>query len=86
MNIIFTKSAWKDFLFFRDRHTPEYERIVILLKDVAKSPFSGIGKPEALKGNLSGYWSRRINKKHRLVYEVENEEITVISCRYHYSS
>ena len=60
------------------------KRIIELLDDIQKTPFSGIGKPEPLKHELKGYWSRRINDEHRLVYKVSGEEIIVIACRYHY--
>jgi len=60
------------------------KRIVELLEDIQRSPFTGIGKPEPLKNQLKGYWSRRINDEHRLVYKVTNDEIIIIQCRYHY--
>jgi toxin YoeB len=60
------------------------KRIIELFEDIEKSPFNGIGKPEGLKHELKGYWSRRINDEHRLVYKVTNEEIIIISCRFHY--
>lgn len=59
-------------------------RVVLLINDIMKHPFEGIGKPEALKGDLAGYWSRRIDQKHRLIYKVEDELITIISCYGHY--
>lgn len=59
-------------------------KIVELIKDIDRNPFKGLGKPEALKHDLSGYWSRRINREHRLVYKVTNEEIVILSCKYHY--
>jgi toxin YoeB len=61
-----------------------YTKIVNLIKDIQKDPFSGIGKPEALKHDLSGLWSRRITKEHRLVYRVFDEEIVIVSCKFHY--
>lgn len=60
------------------------KRIIELINDIQKTPFAGIGKPEPLKHEMKGYWSRRINEEHRLVYKVTNEEIIVIACRYHY--
>lgn len=63
-----------------------YEKIVNLIKDIQRNPFSGLGKPEALKHELSGLWSRRITKEHRLVYRVSEEEIVIISCKFHYES
>lgn len=60
------------------------KKILLLLKDTQKNPFSGLGKPEPLKHDLQGYWSKRINQEHRLVYQVDDESIIIISCRYHY--
>ena len=62
-----------------------HQRIVNLIKDIIRQPYSGIGKPEALKRELSGYWSRRINDEHRLVYKVEEETVIIASCKYHYN-
>ena len=61
-----------------------YKRIVILIKDISRNPYQGLGKPEALKHELQGYWSRRIDDEHRLVYRVENDRLIIISCKYHY--
>lgn len=61
-----------------------YSKIVTLIKDIQRDPFSGLGKPEALKHNLSGLWSRRINQEHRLVYRVSDDEIVIVSCKFHY--
>ncbi len=61
-----------------------YARIVNLIKDIQRDPFSGLGKPEALKHSLSGLWSRRITKEHRLVYSISDEEIVIVSCKFHY--
>lgn len=60
------------------------KRINLLIKDTLRSPFAGIGKPEPLRGDLSGYWSRRINDEHRLVYKATSQELIVIACRFHY--
>ncbi len=84
MKILFTKEAWKDFEWFQNKDKRLAKRIKLLLKDILRSPEDGIGKPERLRFQLSGYWSRRISKEHRLVYRVEKKTITVISCRYHY--
>jgi len=84
MKIAFTESAWNDYLWFQENNPHLLKRINLLIKDVVRSPFSGIGKPEPLKGQLSGYWSRRINAEHRLVYGVTEPEIVIISCRFHY--
>jgi len=84
MKILFTQEAWKDFEWFMNKDKRLAKRIKLLLKDILRDPENGIGKPERLRFQLSGYWSRRISKEHRLVYKVEKETITVISCRYHY--
>lgn len=79
-----TDEAWKDYLYWQGQDKKTLRRINKLITDVKRSPFEGIGKPEALKENLSGFWSRRIDDTHRLVYAVEDSAITIISCRYHY--
>lgn len=84
MKIQFTEEAWKDFEWFLDKDKRIVKRIRELLKDIGRHPEEGIGKPERLKFQLSGCWSRRITKEHRLVYKVDKDTVTVISCRYHY--
>lgn len=84
MNIRFTEVAWKDFEWFLDNDKHMVLRIRRLLKDVIRDPEDGIGKPEKLRFQLTGYWSRRISQEHRLVYKVEGDDIIVLSCRYHY--
>ena len=84
MKIKFTEEAWKDFEWFLDKDKRSVKRIRELLKDIARHPEEGIGKPERLRFQLSGCWSRRITKEHRLVYKVDKDTVTVISCRYHY--
>ena len=84
MKILFTEEAWKDFEWFLDNDKRLVRRIRQLLKDIKRSHEDGIGKPELLKFQLSGYWSRRINKEHRLVYKVQKDTIIVLTCRYHY--
>lgn len=85
MRIVFTEAAWEDYQWFQEKDRQLLKRINQLLKDTHRAPFEGIGKPEALKADLSGYWSRRINEEHRLVYSVTKTDIIIISCRYHYS-
>jgi toxin YoeB len=82
--LAWTDDAWSDYLYWQtqDKKTPK--RINKLINDVKRSPFEGIGKPEPLKENLSGFWSRRIDDTNRLVYAVDEQAITIISCRYHY--
>lgn len=84
MNIQFTEEAWKDFEWFLDKDKRIVKRIRKLLKDIIRHPEEGIGKPERLKFQLSGCWSRRITKEHRIVYQVDKDTVVVISCRYHY--
>ena len=84
MDICFHKNAFEDYIFFQKNDKKTIERINKLIKEVAREPFSGIGKPEALKHNLSGLWSRRISNEHRLVYTVKNNSIYILQCRYHY--
>jgi toxin YoeB len=84
MKITFTENAWLDYLWLQDNDKKLLKRVNLLIKESLRNPFEGIGKPEPLKANLSGYWSRRINSEHRLVYEILEEELIVISCRFHY--
>lgn len=82
--IVFESSAFADFNDWAKLDKKIYRKIVELIKNIDRDPFQGLGKPEALKHDLSGYWSRRINLEHRLVYKVTNEEIIILSCKYHY--
>ncbi len=84
MDICFHKNAFEDYVFFQKNDKKTVERTNKLLKEVARESFSGIGKPEALKHNLSGFWSRRISNEHRLVYAVKNNSVYILQCRYHY--
>ena len=85
MKLVFTESAWKDYLWFQENNKKLLKRINMLIKDTQRNPFSGLGKPEPLKSELSGYWSKRIDSEHRLVYGVSGDELIIVSCRYHYS-
>ncbi len=80
----FTKDALEDYYQWQKTDRGKFDKINRLLRVTRETPTSGIGKPEKLKGNLSGYWSRRINKEHRLVYSFDDNAIKVIACRYHY--
>lgn len=82
--IIFTEQAFEEYLYWQAQDKRTLKRINALLKDIARSPFEGIGKPEGLKQNLTGYWSRRIDDTHRLVYRVEKDLIEVYQCKGHY--
>ncbi|MDB9314112.1 Txe/YoeB family addiction module toxin [Spirulina sp. CS-785/01] len=83
--IIFEASAFEDFNEWVKQDKKIYRKILQLIKDIERSPFERLGKPEPLKYELSGYWSRRINNEHRLVYQVTEGEIIIVACKYHYS-
>ena len=76
--------AWEDYLYWQATDKKQLKRTNNLIKDIQQTPFKGIGTPESLKFHLSGFWSRRIDEKHRLVYAVTDEAILIASCRYHY--
>jgi toxin YoeB len=82
--VAFTPDAWEDYIYWQTQDRKTLKRINELIKATQRTPFEGIGKPEALKENLSGFWSRRIDDANRLVYEVSDSEVSIISCRYHY--
>lgn len=82
--ISFHNSAWEDYLYWQKNDKQVLKKINALLKEVLRDPFHGIGKPEPLVGNLTGFWSRRINREHRLVYKVLDNQIVVAKCRFHY--
>ncbi|RRQ19901.1 Txe/YoeB family addiction module toxin [Guyparkeria sp. SCN-R1] len=82
--ISWTIEAWNDYLFWQTQDRKTLKRINGLIRDTLRTPFDGIGKPEPLKGSLSGYWSRRIDSSNRLVYAVDDGMLVIISCRYHY--
>ncbi|HEV7505438.1 MAG TPA: Txe/YoeB family addiction module toxin [Thermoanaerobaculia bacterium] len=84
MNLTFTPSAWEDYLWFQEHDRKLLKRINALIKEALRTPFEGIGKPELLKSNLTGYWSRRITDEHRLVYSATKTELMIIACRFHY--
>jgi toxin YoeB len=84
MLITFTKNAWEDYLYWQNTDKKVLKKINELLKNIQRNPSDGIGKPEALKFDLAGYWSRRIDHEHRLVYQVKEQSILVYACRYHY--
>jgi toxin YoeB len=82
--LAWTRESWKDYIYWQGQDKKTLKRINKLISDTQRSPFKGIGKPEPLKENLSGFWSRRIDDGHRLVYAVDDNKLTIISCRYHY--
>ena len=78
--------AWEDYLYWQTQYKKILKRINQLVKDISRNPFEGIGKPEPLKENLAGFWSRRIDEEHRLVYMVEDDKVLIFSCRGHYDT
>ena len=84
MKLIFLDKAWEDYLLWQKEDKNILRKINNLIKDIKRHPFDGIGKPEPLKHNLSGCWSRRIDQANRLVYKTESENLIIIACRYHY--
>jgi toxin YoeB len=84
MNLIIDPNALEDLKFWVRNDRKKAEKVLKLIEEIYKEPFSGIGKPEPLKHVLSGCWSRRIDEEHRIVYRVENNNITILACRYHY--
>ena len=84
MNKLFTDNGWKDYLYWESEDRKTLKRINKLIADISRNGNEGIGKPEPLTGDLSGFWSRRINDKDRLIYKVEGNDIYILACRYHY--
>ena len=84
MKLIFSENAWEDYLYWQKTDKKILKRINSLVKEIQRSPFEGIGKPEPLKHALSGYWSRRINDEHRIVYTVAEDSLYIAQLRYHY--
>ena len=84
MIISFVEQSWEDYNQWQKEDKKIFIQIQRLIKETIRDPFSGIGKPEPLKSNLKGYWSKRITDEHRLVYKVENDQLIVISCKFHY--
>ena len=78
--------GWADYLYWQDKDRKILARVNELIRDTLRTPFSGIGKPEPLKSNLRGWWSRRITQEHRLVYRVEDQTLIIMQCRFHYDS
>mgnify|MGYP005671366675 CR=1 FL=1 len=84
MILAWAETAWEDYLYWQNTDNKILKRINLLIKDTKRNPFEGVGDPEPLKHNWSGYWSRRINKEHRLVYKVADKTLYIAQCRYHY--
>lgn len=84
MKYVFVDESWEDYLYWQSTDKKMLVRINALLKEISRDPFAGIGKPEPLKFKYKGYWSRRIDGEHRLIYKVQGEEILIAKCRFHY--
>ncbi|MEO1643192.1 MAG: Txe/YoeB family addiction module toxin [Pseudomonadota bacterium] len=84
MKLTFNEQAWSDYLYWQKTDKKTLRRLNEILKSIKRTPFEGIGKPEPLRGNLSGWWSRRLDHEHRLIYRVEGDTIQLLQCRYHY--
>lgn len=84
MILSWAEKAWEDYLYWQQTDKTVLKRINTLIKDIKREPFDGLGDPESLKHNWSGYWSRRINREHRLVYRVRDNSLIIVQCRYHY--
>ena len=84
MKLIFSEQAWEDYLYWQKTDKKLLERINTLIKYISRSPFEGVGKPEPLKNALSGYWSRRINDEHRIVYKISDGSVVIAQLRFHY--
>ena len=84
MKIVFHPNGWEDYLYWQQTDKQTLKRINTLIKEIERNPFEGIGKPEALKFDLGGFWSRRIDGEHRLVYGIKDDEVHILACRYHY--
>lgn len=84
MNVVFKPRAWEQFLFWQETDKATARKISALIKECQRHPFEGTGKPEPLKADFAGHWSRRIDREHRLVYRVEGDSLVIIQCRYHY--
>lgn len=82
--LVWTAAAWDDYLYWQTQDRKTLKRINALIQDALRNPFTGIGKPEPLRENLNGFWSRRIDEQNRLVYAVENADLAIVACRYHY--
>lgn len=84
MNLVFSEQAWEDYLYWQKTDKKLVQRINGLIKEIVRTPYGGIGKPEPLKHALSGYWSRRINEEHRIVYRFADGSLLISQLRYHY--
>ncbi|RJG00290.1 Txe/YoeB family addiction module toxin [Noviherbaspirillum sedimenti] len=84
MKLIFSETAWEDYVYWQKTDKKVLNRTNELIKAIMRTPFEGIGKPEPLKHGFAGYWSRRINDEHRIIYKVQDDSLLIAQCRYHY--
>ncbi|TLM78046.1 MAG: Txe/YoeB family addiction module toxin [Actinobacteria bacterium] len=84
MRLIFSEHAWEDYLYWQKADRKTLVRINTLIRDIERTPFAGIGKPEPLRHALAGFWSRRIDETHRIVYRIDGDDLLVVQLRYHY--
>ncbi len=84
MQIVFSENAWADYISWQNENKKILRKINELVKDILRHPYEGIGKPELLKFDLAGFWSRRIDREHRLVYKISENKLLIYACRYHY--
>ena len=84
MELVWQTNAWEDYCYWQKQDKKILERVNELIKDCLRSPYKGIGKPEPLKGNYAGCWSRRITQEHRLIYKMNEQRLHILQCRYHY--
>lgn len=84
MKVAFESGAFTDFMEWSQHDRKTHQRIASLIMDILRNPFTGLGKPEPLKHELKGYWSRRIDQEHRLVYRIEGDAVIIVACKYHY--
>lgn len=84
MNLVWTKLAWEEYLYWQATDKSILKKINTLIREIQREPYTGIGKPEPLKFDLAGKWSRRINDEHRLVYAIQHKTLVIFQCRYHY--
>ena len=84
MKLIFSETAWEDYVYWQKTDKKVLNRTNELIKTIMRTPFEGIGKPEPLKHGFAGYWSRRINDEHRIVYKIQDDSLLIAQCRYHY--
>ena len=84
MRIVFSAQGWDDYQHWQETDPKPLVRLNALIRECSRTPFQGTGKPEPLRGTLSGWWSRRLNQEHRLIYRVEGDDLLIAQCRYHY--